>query len=180
MKMQIKRLAIGCVVAMVASSLLASPSAAKNPSVAHTVINGQSGHPWNGASVLFSLANQPLTTAYLPLQELSTPKLALSKPGRYYGTKVLKSNVDEQGLMTASIRTRLKKGRPIWVTVFTCDTVVTCKTEARDDRTIISEKKFRVKKRGRALFTVSIAANQFVYVWDKKDRPLLKWMVITD
>ena len=51
MKMQIKRLAIGCVVAMVASSLLASPSAAKNPSVAPSVINGQSGHPWNGASV---------------------------------------------------------------------------------------------------------------------------------
>ena len=55
MKMQIKRLAIGCVVAMVASSLLASPSAAKNPSVAPSVINGQSGHPWNGASVYLEI-----------------------------------------------------------------------------------------------------------------------------
>ena len=31
---------------------------------------------------------------------------------------VLKFNVDEQGLMTASIRTRLKRGGPIWVTGF--------------------------------------------------------------
>ena len=174
MKMQIKRLAIGCVVAMVASSLLASPSAAKNPSVAHTVINGQSGHPWNGASVLFSLANQPLTTAYLPLQELSTPKLALSKPGRYYGTKVVKSNINEQGLMTASIRTRLKKGSPIWVEVLTCD------TEECDDWTTISEKKFRVKKKGRVSFTTSVAADQFVYVWDKKNRALVSWLTATD
>ena len=172
MKMQIKRLAIGCVVAMVASSLLASPSAAKNPSVAHTVINGQSGHPWNGASVLFSLANQPLTTAYLPLQELSTPKLALSKPGRYYGTKVLKSNVDEQGLMTASIRTRLKKGSPIWVEVLTCD------DEECDDWTTISEKKFRVKKKGRVSFTTSVAADQWVSVWDNEDELLVEWKVL--
>ena len=116
MKMQMKRLARGCVAAILASSLLASPSAAKNPSAAPSVINGQLGHPWNGASVFLSLANQELTTVYLPLKELPTPKLALSKLGRYYGTKVLKSNVDEQGLMTASIRTRLRKGRPIWVT----------------------------------------------------------------
>ena len=83
MKMQMKRLAIGCVAAMVTSSLLASPSAAKNPSVVPSVINGQLGHPWDGASVFLSLANQELTTTYVPLQELSTPKLALSKPGRY-------------------------------------------------------------------------------------------------
>ena len=126
------------------------------------------------AAAFLNLANQALATVNLPPEALPTPRLALSKPDREYGTKVVKSNINEQGLMTASIRTRLKKGSPIWVEV------VTCNTEECDDPTVNSEKKFRVKKKGRVSFTTSVAADQFVYVWDKKNRALVSWLTATD
>ena len=126
------------------------------------------------AAAFLNLANQALATVNLPPEALPTPRLALSKPDRAYGTKVVKSNINEQGLMTASIRTRLKKGSPIWVEVLTCD------NEECDDWTTISEKKFRVKKKGRVSFTTSVAADQFVYVWDKKNRALVSWLTATD
>jgi len=126
------------------------------------------------AAAFLNLANQALATVNLPPEALPTPRLALSKPDREYGTKVVKSNINEQGLMTASIRTRLKKGSPIWVEVLTCD------DEDCDDWTTISEKKFRVKKKGRVSFTTSVAADQFVYVWDKKNRALVSWLTATD
>jgi len=126
------------------------------------------------AAAFLNLANQALATVNLPPVAPPIPRLALSKPDRKYGTKVVKSNINEQGLMTASIRTRLKKGSPIWVEVLTCD------DEDCDDWTTISEKKFRVKKKGRVSFTTSVAADQFVYVWDKKNRALVSWLTATD
>jgi hypothetical protein len=126
------------------------------------------------AAAFLNLANQALATVNLPPVAPPIPRLALSKPDRKYGTKVVKSNINEQGLMTASIRTRLKKGSPIWVEVLTCD------NEECDDWTTISEKKFRVKKKGRVSFTTSVAADQFVYVWDKKNRALVSWLTATD
>ena len=76
----------------------------------------------------------------------------------YNPFEVVKTNINEQGLMTASIRTRLKKRSPIWVEVSTCN------TEECDDPTTNSEKKFRVKKKGRVSFTTSVVADQFVFV----------------
>ena len=110
------------------------------------------------AAAFLSLANQALATVNLPPEALPIPRLALAKAERYRGTKVVKTNINEQGLMTASIRTRLKKRSPIWVEVSTCN------TEECDDPTTNSEKKFRVKKKGRVSFTTSVAADQFVFV----------------
>ena len=124
------------------------------------------------AAAFLSLANQALATVNLSPEALPIPRLALAKAERYRGTKVVKSNISEQGLMTASIRTRLKKRSPIWVEVSTCN------TEECDDPTVNSEKKFRVKKKGRVSFTTSVAADQWVSVWDNEDELLVLWKVL--
>ena len=93
------------------------------------------------AAAFLSLANQALATVNLPPEALPIPRLKLAKAERYRGSKVVETNINEQGLMTASIRPRPKKRSPIWVVV------VTCNTEECDDPTTNSEKKFRVKKK---------------------------------
>jgi hypothetical protein len=124
------------------------------------------------AAAFLSLANQALATVNLPPEALPIPRLVLAKAERYRGTKVVKTNINEQGLMTALIRTRLKKRSPIWVEVSTCN------TEECDDPTINSEKKFRVKKKGRVSFTTSVAADQWVSVYDNEDELLVEWKVL--
>ena len=97
--------------------------------------------------------------------------LEISKPDRYYGTRVLRASVDDEGFMRAAIRTRLSKGQPLWVEVYTCDSA-DC-----EEFTTVSEKKIRVKKRGRAAFMVEVAQDQFVAVWDNDDELLVQWTV---
>ena len=97
--------------------------------------------------------------------------LEISKPDRYYGTRVLRATVDDEGFMRAAIRTRLSKGQPLWVEVYTCDSA-DC-----EEYTTVSEKKIRVKKRGRAAFMVKVAEDQFVAVWDNDDELLVQWTV---
>jgi|TARA_B100001094_G_scaffold66237_1_gene62368 hypothetical protein len=98
-------------------------------------------------------------------------ELEISKPDRYDGTRVLRANVDDEGFMRAAIRTRLSRGQPLWVEVYACDSA-DC-----EDYTTVSEKKIRVKKRGRAAFMVQVAQDQFVAVWDNDDELLVQWTV---
>ncbi len=100
------------------------------------------------------------------------PRLELSRAERYSGTKVSKATITDQGLLSATIRTRLKKGSPVWVDVYSCD------TPDCDDWTSTFEKKYRVKKRGRLTFTAPATAGQYVSVWDKEDDLLVRWQVL--
>ena len=119
-----------------------------------------------------SLANQALATVGSPPETSPAPRLELSRAQRYSGTKVSKATITDQGLFSATIRTRLKKGSSIWVDVYTCD------TSDCDDWTSTFQKKYRVKKRGRVTFTAPATAGQYVSVWDKEDDLLVEWQVL--
>ena len=119
-----------------------------------------------------SLANQALATVGLPPETSPAPRLELSRAQRYFGTKVSKATITDQGLFSATIRTPLKKGSPIWVDVYSCD------TSDCDDWTSTFEKKYRVKKGGRVTFTAPATAGQYVSVWDKEDDLLVQWQVL--
>jgi hypothetical protein len=99
-------------------------------------------------------------------------RLELSRAERYSGTKVSKATITDQGLFSTTIRTPLKKGSPIWVDVYSCD------TSNCDDCTSTFEKKYRVKKGGRVTFTAPATAGQYVSVWDKEDDLLVEWQVL--
>ncbi len=119
-----------------------------------------------------SLANQALATVGLPPETSPAPRLELSRADRYLGTKVSKATITDQGLVSATIRTRLKKGSPIWVDVYSCD------TSDCDASTSTFRKKYRVKKRGRLTFTAPATAGQYVSVWNKEADLLVVWQVL--
>ena len=123
-------------------------------------------------AAFLDLANEALATVGAPPETPPVPRLKLSKADRYSGTKVSKADITDQGLVTATIRTRLKRGSPIWVEVYTCD------TSDCDDYTNTHKKKYRVKKRGLATFTAPAILGQYVSVWDKEDDLLVEWQVL--
>lgn len=84
-------------------------------------------------------------------------------------TTVTNATISNGGQMKASIRTKLKKGSPVWACVY--------KVDAEADKWIEKScKKTKVKKGGKASIKVKGVKNgNMIEVFEAKNRPLVGW-----
>jgi len=119
-----------------------------------------------------SMANEALSKAGLEPDQPSISTLVLSEPNTKRGTKVIAAQIDSSGQVRAAVKTRLERNSPVWVGVYAWD-------DAADEWTVVSEKRVRTRKNGRLSFTTRAAQDQVVALYDKRDRLLIEWDVLS-
>ena len=119
-----------------------------------------------------SMANEALSKAGLEPDQPSISTLVLSEPNTKRGTKVIAAQIDSSGQVRAAVKTRLERNSPVWVGVYAWD-------DAADEWSVVSEKKVRTRKNGRLSFTTRAAQDQVVALYDKRDRLLIEWDVLS-
>ncbi|NDA50809.1 MAG: S1 family peptidase [Actinobacteria bacterium] len=124
------------------------------------------------ASDFAAMANEALSYAGLEPDQQSLSTLVLSEPNTKRGTKVIAAQIDSSGQVRAAVKTRLGRNSPVWVGVYAWD-------DAADEWTVVSEKKVRTRKNGRLSFTTQAAQDQVVALYDKRDRLLIEWDVLS-
>ena len=124
------------------------------------------------ASDFAAMANEALSYAGLEPDQQSLSTLVLSEPNTKRGTKVIAAQIDSSGQVRAAVKTRLGRNSPVWVGVYAWD-------DAADEWTVVSEEKVRTRKNGRLSFTTRADQDQVVALYDKKDRLLIEWDVLS-
>jgi len=119
-----------------------------------------------------SMANEALSKAGLEPDQPSISTLVLSEPNTKRGTKVIAAQIDSSGQVRAAVKTRLERNSPVWVGVYAWD-------DAADEWSVVSEKRVRTRKNGRLSFTTRAAQDQVVALYDKRDRLLIEWDVLS-
>ena len=96
--------------------------------------------------------------------------MRLSAAEVYRKTTVTDATISNAGQVMAGIRTKLKKGSPVWACVYE---LVDAEADKWDEK---SCKKTKVKKGGKASIKVSgVKDGDWVEVYDAKDRLLVAW-----
>ena len=109
------------------------------------------------------LAATPATSAALASMRFSAEEV-------YRKTTVTNATISNAGQMKASIRTKLKKGSPVWACVYE---LVDAEADKWNEK---SCKKAKVKKGGKASIKVKgVKDGNWVEVYDAKDRLLVAW-----
>jgi len=119
-----------------------------------------------------SMANEALSKAGLEPDQQSISTLVLSEPNTKRGTKVISAQIDSSGQVRAAVKTRLERNSPVWVGVYAWD-------DAADEWSVVSEKRVRTRKNGRLSFTTRADQDQVVALYDKRDRLLIEWDVLS-
>ena len=83
------------------------------------------------------------------------------------GARVLASNIDSDGTVTASVKTKLKPG--------TRATVVVMDYNPGMGKWVESEQRVKVGKNGKVQFTTSADKHNYIYLRDGKGRMLVRW-----
>ena len=100
----------------------------------------------------------------------STSGGSLEEAEVYRKTTVTNATISNAGQMKASIRTKLKKGSPVWACVYE---LVDAEADKWNEK---SCKKAKVKKGGKASIKVKgVKDGNWVEVYDAKDRLLVAW-----
>lgn len=108
--------------------------------------------------------------AATPAASAAQASMRLSTPEVYRKTSVTNATISNAGQVMAGIRTKLKKGSPVWACVYE---LVDAEADKWDEK---SCKKTKVKKGGKASIKVSgVKDGDWVEVYDAKDRLLVAW-----
>ena len=117
-----------------------------------------------------TVANDFAATPGTPAVSAALASMRLSAPEVFRKTTVTNATISNAGQVKAGIRTKLKKGSPVWVCVYE---LVDAEADEWDEK---SCKKTKVKKGGKASIKVNgVEDGNWVEVYDAKDRLLVSW-----
>ena len=116
------------------------------------------------------VTNELAATPATPAASAALASMRFSAEEVYRKTTVTNATISNAGQMKASIRTKLKKGSPVWACVYE---LVDAEADKWNEK---SCKKAKVKKGGKASIKVKgIKNGNWVEVYDAKDRLLVAW-----
>ena len=117
-----------------------------------------------------TVANDFAATPATPAVSAALASMRLSAPEVFRKTTVTNATISNAGQVKAGIRTKLKKGSPVWVCLYE---LVDAEADKWDEK---SCKKTKVKKGGKASIKVNgVGDGNWVEVYDAKDRLLVAW-----
>ena len=117
-----------------------------------------------------TVANDFAATPATPAVSAALASMRLSAPEVFRKTTVTNATISNAGQVKAGIRTKLKKGSPVWACVYE---LVDAEADKWNEK---SCKKAKVKKGGKASIKVKgIKNGNWVEVYDAKDRLLVAW-----
>jgi hypothetical protein len=117
-----------------------------------------------------TVANDFAATPATPAVSAALASMRLSAPEVFRKTTVTNATISNAGQVKAGIRTKLKKGSPVWACVYE---LVDAEADKWNEK---SCKKAKVKKGGKASIKVKgVKDGNWVEVYDAKDRLLVAW-----
>ena len=117
-----------------------------------------------------TVANDFAATPATPAVSAALASMRLSAPEVFRKTTVTNATISNAGQVKAGIRTKLKKGSPVWVCLYE---LVDAEADKWDEK---SCKKTKVKKGGKASIKVNgVGDGNWVEVYGAKDRLLVAW-----